>query len=482
MNVFEAMFGIFRGKGLASSLSEGRSVLGFWLGGLVLTALAGAVYGIAMGIGIDSGTGIKDAVKVAAILLMSYFLSLPVFFLAYRLLGRGEGFGQIAAVALAGVLATAVVMAVASPVIFLYGVASGSSAGLLYIHVALMDVAALLGVFILGNLVYRAFPEDKQGLVVPNAVGVIMMALVAVVSISFFRPFLEPLSSFSVGTDRLKDSLGIGVADKVQKALNLAAQSNRMEYRYQLVRAETSSERDITVVRVGDNYHLSVHRLARPGQPIVTDRMVMVLNSKTYSDFSGQMREAPRDEVSDFLEDSLPPKVFDHIEGIEYRARIEDKEGRGYYMARGINKGLEVKVFLALEDERLQEINMEELGPSGSSRLVVSSVTSVFLPGDSLNSALAREVSSIQNTSDPRLRASWGAQAAAAFLEKPSSEDFPYISSAEYFVVSYPRGWSVRPWDPGRRNVTFSECPEANCARMVVEVGGLEGARACRRC
>ncbi len=474
MNVFDAMFGIFGGRGLALYLSEGRSVSGFWVTGVVLMALAGAVYGIAMGIGIDSGTAAKDAAKVGAILLMAYFLSLPVFFLAYRLLGRKEDFAQIAAVALAGILASATVMAVVSPVIFLYGIASGGSTELLYVHVALIDVAALLGIFILGNLVYRAFPEDRQGLVVPNAVGVIMMALVAVVSISFFRPFLEPSATFSVGTDRLKDSLGIGVAGKVDTALELAANSNRIKYRYQLARAEQGIERDLTVVRIGDNYHLSVHRLVIPGQALVADRTLLMLEGKTFTDFSGQMKEAPREEFSDFLEDSLPLKVFEHIEGVGYRARVEDKDGKVYYTARGTKNNLEVKVFLAPEDRSVHEVNIEARSPSGSSKLALAGVTSVLLPGDSLQSVVATEVASIQNTSDPRLKASWSAQAAAAFLEKPSSEDFPYINSSEYFSIGYPRGWGVGPWDPGRRNATFSECPESDCVRLVVGVGGLE--------
>lgn len=476
MNVFGALFGIFRGKGLAESIREGRPMAGFVIFGMVAAALSGGVYGLAMGIGIDVDTALKDAIKIAVVLLLSFTLSLPVFFLSYRLLGRDESFGQVAAVALAGVLSCAMVLGVAAPVVFLYGVASGFAPELLYVHVALVDVAALLGIFLLGNLAYHAFPTNRQGLVVPNVIGVFMVVLVAVVSVSFFRPFLQPSSTFSTGTDRLLDSMGIGVKEKVTRALRSAVLTDRIEYHYRLVLPEEGTERDFTVVRAGENYQLTIRRLARLGQPTLADRRVWLVEGKAYSDFGGQAIELPRKELSDFLEDALPSKAFAPPEQgqVSYRARLEEVEGKRYYVARGSMRDQQVTVLLNPDNRELVQL---EITPKAAPALVglrISNIRSGTLTSVSLQASLARAMESIQNPSDPRFREAWETQVVVASLERPDPTSFDYINPTEYFALRYPRSWQQEPWDAGRRSVSFVECPESRCARMTVEVGGLE--------
>lgn len=476
MNVFGALFGIFGGKGLVQTLQENRPVAGFVTAGLVLTALCGGVYGLAMGIGIDVETAAKDAAKVATVLLLSFFLSLPVFFLAYRLLGRSEGFGQIAAVALAGLTSCALLLGVAAPVVFLYGVASGFAPELLYIHIALVDVAVLLGAFVLGNLAYHAFATERQRLVVPNVVGVLMMLLVAGVSVNFFRPFLEPSATFSSGSDRLLDSLGVGVAEKVQLALRVAALSDRVEYRYRVALPGEGIERDFTVVRAGENYQIAIRRLLRPGQPPVTDRRIWLVEGKTFSDFGGQATEVTRSELSDFLDSALPAQAFAprELAEVSFRARLEDVEGRRSYVARGGTKDKQVTAYLDPKRQELLQMEITDKAAPGLVGMRISDIRSTSLTSASLQSSLARAMENIQNPSDPRFREAWETQVVVSSLERPDATSFDYINPSEYFALRYPRTWQQQPWNPGRRTLTFVECPEARCARMTVEVGGLE--------
>lgn len=476
VNVFGGLFGIFRGGGIVQALRERDAVAGFMIGGVAVTAICGAVYGLAMGIGIDVDTAIKDAIKVPAVLLMSLFLSIPVFFLAYRLLGREESLGQVAVVALACVLSCSLILGVAAPVVFLYGVASGFAPELLYVHIALVDVALLLGIFILGNLVYQAFITDRQRLVVPNVVGVIMMVLVAVVSVNFFAPFLQPSPTFSEGTDRLLDSLGVGVNQKVENALRTASLSDRMEYHYRLSLPSEGTERDFTVIRAGENYQITIRRLVRPGQPNLTDRRVWLVDGKAYSDFSGQATEISRSDVAEFVDDALPVRAFALKQAAEvsYRARLEDADGRRYYVARGTTKDWQVAVFL---DARTREVTRLEVSDRTAPALVGTRVTDIqtsTLTSASLQSSLVRAMEDIKNPSDPRFREAWETQVVIASLERPDSATFDYINSNEFFALRYPRNWKQQPWDAGHRSVAFEECAESRCGHMNVEVSGME--------
>ena len=476
MNVFSALFGIFRSGGLAEALHEGKPVGGFIIAGLGLTLICGATYGAAMGIGIDLETALKDAVKIAAVLVLSYVLALPVFLLAYRLLGREEPAGQIAATALAGVLSSALVLGVAAPVIFLYGVASGFAPELLYVHVALVDVAALLGVFMLGNLAHRAFSADRQRLIIPNVMGVIMIALVVVVSVNFFAPFLQPHPTFSEGTDRLFDSLGIGVAAKVERALRSASLTDRIEYRYQFRSPAEGQERDFTVIRTGDNYQITVRRLVRPGQPPVNDRRIWLLDGKAFTDTSGQVAEISRAELGGFLDEALPEKAFvlGAAAPLQFRARMEQLDGQRAYVARASITEQQVVVQMDARSQALVSFSVEDPAAPDLAGIRISSIRTSSLTSTSLQASLTRAMESIQNPSDPRFREAWETQMVVASLERPDPTSFDYINGAEYFTLRYLRVWQQLPWNASLRSVTFAACPNPGCARMTVEVSGLD--------
>jgi len=475
VNVFGALFGIFRDGGLVETLREGRPLKGFLVVGTLLVTICGALYGGAMGIGVDIDTAAKDAVKVAATLSLAYLLALPVFLLGYRLLGRQEAAGPIAATVLSGVLSSSLLMGVAAPVMFFYGLSAGGRSDLLYVHVALIDVAALLGVFIMGNLAYRAFTDDRQRLIIPNVAGVIMMGLTVAVAVSFFQPFLRPAPTFSSGTDRLLDSLGIGVPDRVARALRAAALTDRIEYRVQVRQPERGSEADVSVIRAGDNYQLTVRRFSKAGQAPVSDKRIWILDGKTYNDFGGQAVEAKADEVKDILDMALPGAAFalTDAQQLPFRARAEESAVgiATYASARTGDREIEVRI-----SPQGQTVSFSDRSPDNPNLVgrLVSDVRATNLTGATLQSSLANAMEVIRDPNDPKFRQAWETQMVVASLERPDPNYFDYLNSGEYVALRYPRGWIQRPWDVAQRSVTFQECPEAACARMALQVSALD--------
>lgn len=232
MNIFAALFGIFRRHGLVDTLKEGRSLAGFALSAIVFSIVGGVLYGFAMGVGLGIETAVKDAIKIALIITLTLLISIPIFWVAYRLLGRQERPAQVAAVPLTLAATVAIILAVTAPIVFMLSILAGFSPDAVYIHIVIVDVALLVGIYLSGTLIYHSFSDLKR-LLIPNVVGFLMMGVILVVLMSFLGPFLTLHPTFSVGTDRLKDGLGIGVAQKVDQALAAAKTADRVVYRFQ---------------------------------------------------------------------------------------------------------------------------------------------------------------------------------------------------------------------------------------------------------
>jgi len=150
MNILTQLFGIFRQRGLVTALKEGRRLTGFAVAAVVLAIVGGALYGFAMGIGLGIDTAIKDAIKVALIAGLTLLLSIPIFWVAYRLLGREERPGQISAVPLTLVATVALILALTAPVVFMLSVMAGFSPEAVYIHIVIVDLALLVGLYVTG--------------------------------------------------------------------------------------------------------------------------------------------------------------------------------------------------------------------------------------------------------------------------------------------------------------------------------------------
>ena len=119
MRILSDLFGIFRQRGLVTSLKEGRRITGFALAAVVVTLVGGGLYGFAMGIGLGIDTAVRDAIKVGLIAVLTLLLSIPIFWVAYRLLGREERLAHVAAVPLTLVATVTLILALTSPVVFM---------------------------------------------------------------------------------------------------------------------------------------------------------------------------------------------------------------------------------------------------------------------------------------------------------------------------------------------------------------------------
>jgi len=100
VNIFSELFGIFRQRGLVETYKQEDRLTGFFISAIVLVIFGGALYGFAMGIGLGIETAIKDSIKIALIAILGLLLAIPIFWLAYRLLGHQQRLAQVAAVPL----------------------------------------------------------------------------------------------------------------------------------------------------------------------------------------------------------------------------------------------------------------------------------------------------------------------------------------------------------------------------------------------
>jgi len=231
MNIFSELFGIFRQRGLVETYREGKRLTGFIISAILLIILGGALYGFAMGLGVGMETAVKDAFKIALIAILGLLIAVPIFWLSFRLLGHQQRPSQVAGVPITLVAAVAMILVVTSPIVLMLSILAGYSPYAVYIHVVIINLALLVGLYLAGMLIYNGF-ADRKGLVIPNVIGFLLMGVILVVLMSFLGPFLQPSRTFSVGTDRLMAGLGVGVDETVDQALIAAGAADRISYTY----------------------------------------------------------------------------------------------------------------------------------------------------------------------------------------------------------------------------------------------------------
>lgn len=465
MNIFTALFGIFHRRGLVDTVREGRSLASFIVVATVFSVVGSLLYGFAMGIGLGTETAIKDAIKVGLIVVFSLALAAPIFLLAYRLLGREERPGQVIAVPLTLVVTVAIVLAVTAPVVFLLSVLAGFSPQAVYIHIVIVDVALLVGIYVAGMLVFHAFLTERGRLIVPNVVGFSMMAVILIVLIAFFGPFLAPWPSFSVGTDRLKDGLGIGVAEKVERALEAAAAADRVYYRFQTTNANGDLERDYIVTRVGNDYLIQVHLQAVPGGPVRKDRHIWLLDGAAYTDTStelstsfadGHVLEASRGDLAPYLDPALPPAPF-HLPDEFSRANWRARESGGVYVATGTAPDRrQATVVLDVGTRRLKELTLGSVVPGVHAQTRATEVAQATLDRQGLEASLNQAT-------------------VVGSVDRSDASMQTYVQGEAFFAVRYPRTWHAGAWNPAQRRVEFTaDCPaDQPCPTLQVSVYDL---------
>jgi len=438
MNVFAALFGIFRQKGLVLTLREGKSVFGFAVSAFVLSVLGGMLYGLAMGIGLGPETALKDSIKIGLIIILALLIAFPIFWLTYRLLGREESRGQVAAVPLTFVTTATFILAVTSPLVFILSLLAGLSPEAVYIHVVIVDLALLVGLYLAGTLVSQSFVKDRSRLVVPNVVGFLMLGVILVVLTLFFSPFLRLSPTFSRGTDLLNDRLGIGVADKATNALSASRSADQVTYHYQTSNLNGDLERDYTVTRIGDNYLIEIHLHAVPGQAALNNKRIWIVNGRSYNDLTeGPIRESDGAALADIYAPSLPENAFqlsDEFSGGSWRAF---EAGNTYYIFGTSSTLAQVSLVLDADTLRLTNLTIGNANESLRDEIRVSDFARADLDQAGLEASLQRAV-------------------VLASIDRSDASMQDYVQEQELFAVRLPRTWSAGSWNPTQRVVEFS--------------------------
>ena len=458
MNILAGLFGIFRQRGLVTTIKEGHSLVGFTVAGTVCSIIGGVLYGFAMGIGLGIDTALKDAVKVGLIVALGLLFSIPVFWLAYRLLGRGERPAQVAAIPITLVATVAVILTATVPVVFMLSVLAGFSPEAIYIHIVIVDLALLVGLYLAGTLVFHSF-SDHRRLVIPNVVGFLMMAVVIVVLMSFLGPFLALRPTFSVGTDRLKDGLGIGVVEKVNQALAAAAAADRVTYRFQTTNDNGDLVRDYTVTRVGSDYLIEVHLHSAPGDTVRAQQRIWVLDGEYYTDFDGgRVAQVTYADLSSFLDPALPPVAFTLPQERGFAtASWRAYESGNRFTASGTTQTMvRATVVLDAPTGRMSDLTLGSAERGLHAEVRVIDITPAALDRAALEAKLnqATVVGSVDRSD-------------------ASMQD--YVQDEAFFAVRYPRTWRAGTWVSAQRQVEFTtDCGATEgCPALAVSVYDL---------
>jgi hypothetical protein len=460
MKVFSDLFGIFRQRGLVDRIKEGRSLFGFSIAALVLSIIGAVLYGFAMGVGLGIDTALKDALKVGLIATLGVCFSIPVFWVAYRLLGRDERLAQVAAVPLTFVATVSILLAVTAPVVFMLSVLTGHNPEAVYIHIVIVDLALLVGLYLAGMLVYHSFPDPKR-LIIPNVIGFLMMGVILVVLMGFLGPFLEPSATFSVGTDRLKDGLGIGVRAVVDQALDAAESADRVTYRFQIINENGDLTRDYTVTRLGNDALVEVHFHSLPEESAQSESHIWILDGDYFTDFdAGKVSQVAYADLISYLGDSLPQAAFQlppEFDNASWRAY----EREGILNATGTTPDM-AKATLLLEDD-------------------TGRLTGLILGSAERGAHAERRVGDIGTAVQDRaaLESSLNQAIVLGSVDHTDASMRDYAQSETFFVARYPKNWRAESWSATKQQVTFSApCRSGeDCTTMTVNVYDLvEGA------
>lgn len=452
MNIFAALFGIFRQRGLVTTLKEGRPLGGFGVAAIVVSVLSGVAYGFAMGIGLGPETAIKDAIKVGLIVLLGLVFSLPVFWLAYRLLGREDRPAIVAAIPLTFVSSTAIVLAVTVPVVFLLSLLAGFSPEAIYIHVIIVDLALLVGLYMVGTLIYYGLTIDRSRLIVPNVVSFIMLAVILVVLVLFFSPFLSLSPTFSVGTDLFRDRLGIGVADRVVKALDAAAVAERLTYRFQTTNQNGDLTRDYKVTRVGEDYSIEARTHAVPGETSQSGRRIWIIDGKTWTDFAdGRVAQVDAANLKSFLDSALPKSAFRLPDTFQTATWRGYESGRDLSAIGTTSTQGQVTLILSADTGRVVSMVIGATDRSQRSETRVVEVAQASLDRAGLQANLNQAM-----------------VLGAVDRSEASMQD--YAQEQAFFVLRYPRTWRAGSWNATQRRVEFlNDCGAADgCPAIAV--------------
>ena len=437
MNIFSALFGIFRQRGLVSLIREGKSLVGFSISATLVSVIGGLLYGFAMGIGLGVETAIKDSIKVGVIVFLVLLFSIPIFWLAFRLLGREESFGQVAAVPLTLISSVAIILAITAPIVFLLSVLTGFSPDAVYIHIVIVDIAILVGLYLTGTLIYHAYDNPKR-LIIPNVVGFLMMGVVFVVLLNFLSPFLAIRPTFSVGTDRLKDGLGIGVAQKASNALASAATAEQVQYRLQMTNSNGDLIRDYTVTHLGNNNLIQLHLHSVPDENYLHEQRIWILDGQYFTDFDqGRIQQVNPADISSYISSTLPPAVYSLPEDFG-SASWRAYQGNGKFTATGNSQNF-TRAVLTVDSEsgKLTSYTHGSAQEGSNAETRLLEITSPEINRDTLEASLNQAI-------------------VLGNVDQSDATMHDYVQDEAFFVVRYPRNWKASSWNSDQREISFT--------------------------
>lgn len=458
MMIFSALFGIFRQRGFVRVLAEDRALTGLVGSALLVSLLGCLTYGFAMGIGYGVDTALKDAIKAGITALLTLVLTFPIFCLAYRLFGREEKLSHIGVVPLTFVATTSIMLSATAPVVFMLSLLVGTGPGNVYIHIFIVNLAILVGLYLSGALIYHSFTKDRDQLIIPNILSYLMLTAILIVLILFLSPFLARSDTFSEGTDLLRDRLGIGVSEKVSSGLASASEAIHVQYEFEATNQHGDLERDYTINRVGEDYLVEIHLHAIPGETTLRDRHIWILNDQIFTDFAdGQVSRATPNTVEKILWPALPPQVF--LLPDEFStARWLGLEAGGVYTATGVTpSNLRTVLSFHPDTMRLISFTLGHVDQDLNAEIRIQDLRRAYLQqsdiADSLHQALV--LGSVDRT-DAALQ---------DFVQRPA-----------FFVVRYPRTWRAGRWEPDQHRVSFmASCPTSKgCPELTVTLYDLD--------
>lgn len=205
MNIVKGLFymGQDKGKIIADCIKRKRDAVLFIFSGTIVMAVCCGLYGYAMGIGASPLSAWRDALKVAMIFVISFLISLPPCLLIFKLANLRLQIRIVTVGLFSGFFMTSLVLGISAPFSFLYGLVWNTGGRI--VHIVLIDLAIIIGMYIMGTVFYHAVTEEKQALVLPLVLTFLFMLLAVYLLIQFFSPYFTDTSYFCEGIKRLQE-------------------------------------------------------------------------------------------------------------------------------------------------------------------------------------------------------------------------------------------------------------------------------------
>ncbi len=189
MSLLRDIFGILQKEGFVSRIKENRGLMTSFIVGVIAMLLFSSMYGFAMGISVSGNVAIKNTFKLPAIFLLTYLIGIAPFIVSFRFVGGRDSHLKLCIMILSGFITSSIILAATSPIVFLYTLLKYVGGGLA--HIIIIDIAILLGVYIMSACFYHSLEMDRTKMILPIFVGTLLTILALYLLSQFFAPFMQ---------------------------------------------------------------------------------------------------------------------------------------------------------------------------------------------------------------------------------------------------------------------------------------------------